>query len=111
MIKGGWNWGTEVIALQLKGALPKNHEGKIERMTLTYETARGKPLYDTGSSAWRSVRTQSGGIGGWEGRVVSDLTLKSVPCPSSPGVVPHCQAGGVGEQSLPGSGVKEGSGS
>lgn len=54
---------------------------------------------------------REGGIGGWEGRVVSDLTLKSVPCPSSPGVVPHCQAGGVGEQHLPGSGVKEGSGS
>ena len=36
-------------------------------MTLTYETARGKPLYNTGSSAWRSVRTQSGGTGGWEG--------------------------------------------
>ena len=51
---------------------------------------------------------REGGIGGWEGRVVSDLTLKSVPCPSSPGVVPHCQAGGVGEQSLPGSGVEVG---
>jgi len=40
--------------------------------------------------------------------VVSDLTLKSVPCPSSPGVVPHSQAGGGGEgqESLPGSGVK-----
>lgn len=51
---------------------------------------------------------REGGIGGWEGRVVSDLTLKSVPCPSSPVVVPHCQAGGAGEQSLPGSGVKVG---
>ena len=39
-----------------------------------------------------------------EGGVVSDLTLKSVPCPSSPGVVPHSQAGvgGRGEVGLRG---------
>lgn len=41
-----------------------------------------------------------------EGGVVSDLTLKSVPCPSSPGVVPHSQAGAggreAGQESLPG---------
>lgn len=32
--------------------------------------------------------------GDGEGGVVSDLTLKSVPCPSSPGVVPHSEGGG-----------------
>lgn len=42
--------------------------------------------------------TRESGIGLGEGGVVSDLTLKSVPCPSSPGVVPHSQAGTWGAE-------------
>lgn len=37
--------------------------------------------------------TRESGTGEGVGRVVSDLTLKSVPCPSSPGVPPHSTVG------------------
>lgn len=36
------------------------------------------------------------GLGSGRGGVVSDLTLKSVSCPSSPGVTPHSQVGAKG---------------
>ena len=62
----------------------------------TREASGRGPGCDEGKWDW--------GLG--EGGVVSDLTLKSVPCPSSPGVVPHSQVGGEGAQNLACSGVK-----
>lgn len=70
----------------------------LPRSLGTGEASGKGPGCDEGKWDW--------GLG--EGGVVSDLTLKSVPCPSSPGVVPHSQAGGRGEgqESLSGSGGK-----
>lgn len=55
----------------------------LPRSLGTREASGRGPGCDEGKWDW--------GLG--EGGVVSDLTLKSVPCPSSPGVVHHSQVG------------------
>lgn len=61
-----------------------------------------------GEGSWCDEGKWDWGIG--EGWVVSDLTLKSVPCPSSLGLIPHSVIGGLGGVKLPGWLKNEGGG-